>query len=89
MRFELYTSSFCGACAQTRAILSRALPLVPGARMSEHSVESEPDRAEAARIVATPTVILRSADGAEVLRATGVPTIDQVLSAAVRALDRQ
>ncbi len=89
VEFELYTSSFCAACAQTRSVLTRALSLIPGARMTEHAVESEPDLAESVRIVATPTVIVRSAAGDEVLRATGVPTVDHVLRAAVQALDRR
>ena len=37
-------------------------------------------------IDATPTVIIRDSSGAEVFRATGVPTVPQVLTAAVRAL---
>jgi hypothetical protein len=39
--------------------------------------------------MSTPTVIARSANGEEILRATGVPTVDQVLRAAVHVLDRR
>jgi hypothetical protein len=89
IKFELYTSSFCGACARTRAVVARALPLIPGARSSEHAIEAEPDRAESARITSTPTVVVRAASGEEVFRAAGVPTVDHLLRAAVQALDRQ
>lgn len=87
VEFELFSSSFCGACQQTRAVLTQANRLIEGSRVDEHMVESEPALAERRDIDATPTVIIRSAGGTEVLRATGVPTINQVLTAAVRALD--
>lgn len=89
MTFELYSTSFCGACRQTKAVLERAQTLVPGAAVREFDVAAAPDRAEAESIDATPTVIIRDAAGAEVLRASGVPSIDHVLVAAVRALDEQ
>jgi thiol-disulfide isomerase/thioredoxin len=85
--FELYSSSFCGACRQTRAVLDRAASLVAGATVREFDVAFAPDAAEAAAIETTPTVIVRGGDGREVSRAGGVPMIDQVLTAAVRALD--
>ncbi|MBO1902428.1 thioredoxin family protein [Leucobacter weissii] len=85
MEFELFSSSFCGACRQTRAVLEQAARRLPGSRISEHDVAFEPERAEGENIVATPTVIVRSPAGAEALRATGVPTIAQVLDAAARA----
>ncbi len=86
--FELFSSSFCGACTQTRAVLGEAVRLVPGTVLTEHNVASEPLLAEREEIVATPTVVIRDARGAEVLRASGVPTIDAVLSATVRARER-
>lgn len=86
--FELYSSSFCGACRQTSAVLGRAHQLVPHSAVTEHDIAREPGLAEAFGIVATPTVIVRDASGAEVSRASGVPTIDHVLVAAARVLDR-
>jgi alkyl hydroperoxide reductase subunit AhpF len=87
VEFELYSSSFCGACRQARAALDSAARLLQGATVSEHDVALESDRAEAHNIDATPTVIVRNADGAEVFRAVGIPTISQVLAVAARALD--
>lgn len=86
--FELFSSSFCGACRQTRAVLDQAQRLLPGSIVAEHDVASAPDLAHQVRIEATPTVIVRDTSGAEVVRATGVPTIDHVLVSAARALGR-
>lgn len=85
--FELFSTSFCGACRRTRAVLDRVAALVPAVTITEHDVARVPDLAEARGIEATPTVIVRDATGAEVLRASGVPTVDQLLVAAARALD--
>jgi protein-disulfide isomerase len=87
VHFELFTSSFCGACAQTRAVLETATSVIPDSRLTEHDVAFEPDLAETVDIVSTPTVIVRDGEGREVVRATGVPTMDQVLRAAVLAVD--
>jgi thiol-disulfide isomerase/thioredoxin len=87
IEFELYSSSFCGACRQTRSVLERVSRLVPNVVVNEHDVAHEPDLAERHDIQATPTVIVRAGSGAEVMRASGVPQIDQVLVAVARALD--
>lgn len=87
VQFELFSTSFCGACRTTRAVLDRAIRLIPGSSIIEHSIEAEPTLAERHEINASPTVIIRSPSGAEVLRARGVPTINQVLSAAAHALN--
>jgi thiol-disulfide isomerase/thioredoxin len=85
--FELYSASFCGACRQTRAVLDRAHELLPQVAVVEHDVAFEPDLAEERGIRATPTVIARDASGLEVMRASGVPTMDHILVAAARAMD--
>lgn len=85
--FELFSSSFCGACRQTRSVLMRAVQLLPGTTMTEHDVAREPQLAEDLSIEATPTVIVRDGRGVEVMRASGVPTVDHLLMAAARALD--
>lgn len=76
----LYSSSFCGACSGTRAVLDRAVALVPSVSLEEINVAFSPDVAEEAGITETPTVVLLDA-GTEVFRAAGVPTVDQVLTA--------
>ncbi|MFC5502007.1 thioredoxin [Lysinimonas soli] len=86
MIVDLYSSSFCAACTATRAVLERAAELVPAMELVERNVASFPDDAEAAGIRATPTAIVRDRDGAEVFRAEGVPTLDQVLVALARAV---
>lgn len=84
LTFELFSSSFCGACHHTRTNLERALAYLPGAAIVEHDIAREPELAETLDIDATPTVILRTADGAEAMRATGVPSIEHILTAATR-----
>lgn len=84
--FELYGSTFCGPCRITRRHLDSALTYLPGASIVEHDIAHEPDLAAAQGIEETPTVILRTGDGSEALRATGVPTVSHILTAAVEAV---
>lgn len=86
MELTLVSSSFCDACARTRAVLHDAARYLPDATVTEVDVASDPDTAEALDIRVTPTVIVRDAGGSEVFRAEGVPTVPQVLTAAVKAL---
>ncbi|MGM7669075.1 glutaredoxin domain-containing protein [Microbacterium sp. A93] len=86
MELTLVTSAFCGACSRTRAVLADAVRFLPDATITEIDVAQDPDAAEALYIRATPTVIVRNAAGIQVFRAEGVPTVPQVLAAAVKAL---
>ncbi|MCU1479664.1 MAG: thioredoxin [Subtercola sp.] len=86
MRVQLYSSSFCGACTSTRAVLDHAAALVNGVSVSEVNVAVHPDAAERADITATPTVIIENDAGEQVFRAEGVPTINQVLTGLALAL---
>jgi thiol-disulfide isomerase/thioredoxin len=83
----LYSSSFCGACARTRAVLGDAAGLV-GDRvvLREVNVAADPDESERRGIVATPTTVLTSEAGEELARAAGVPTAPQVLTLLARHL---
>ncbi|MFK3676629.1 glutaredoxin domain-containing protein [Microbacterium sp. NPDC090218] len=86
MELTLVSSSFCGACSRTRAVLADAVRFLPDATLTEFDVARDPDAAEALDIRSTPTVIIRDEQGTVVFRAEGVPTVPQVLAAAVRAL---
>lgn len=70
----------------TRAILAQASALVPSARIAELDVVRDADEAQRAGIRATPTVVVLTDDGAEVFRAEGVPTLNQVLVALAKAV---
>jgi protein-disulfide isomerase len=83
---DLYTSAFCEPCYLTRAVLADAARLVPAAQIVERDVVAFEAQAETDGILVTPTVIVRSADGSEVFRAQGVPTLPQVLTALARAV---
>ncbi|SDY79275.1 glutaredoxin family protein [Herbiconiux ginsengi] len=83
----LYSSSFCGACTSTRQTLDQIAPLL-GSRVEwrEVNVADAPDESEARGIVATPTIVITTPDGTERMRASGVPSPDQVLTALAAAL---
>lgn len=84
--FELFSSSFCGPCHHTRAVITQALALLPTAQFQEHNVADIPERAEALGIRSTPTIIVRDEAGNEVRRAEGVPTVNHLLVAAQQAM---
>ena len=67
VRFELFSSAFCGACHSTRSVLAQAAALVPGAVVEEHDVAFEPDYSEAHDIEATPTVNFSRVDSVLIL----------------------
>ena len=83
----LYSSSFCGACAQTRRVLEDTTGLLGGrVALREVNVAVDPEESERRDIVATPTTVLTAEDGTELARAAGVPSPDQVLSMLARHL---
>ena len=86
MELTLFTSAFCGLCMATRAVLAEAARLVPQAAVVEKDVVRYETDAEAHGIRSTPTVIVTDASGTEVFRAEGVPTLNQVLVAAAKAV---
>ncbi|TFC61201.1 thioredoxin [Cryobacterium sp. TMT2-15-1] len=86
MELTYFSSAFCEPCMQTRAVLAEVERLVPQATVRELDVVRDVAEAEADGIRITPTVIIRDAAGIEVFRATGVPTLAQVLVAAAKAL---
>ena len=86
MQLVLYTSSFCEPCAQARSVLAEVGRLVPQASVIERDVAFENVKAADDGIRLTPTVIVLDDAGTEVFRATGVPTLNQVLTAAAQAL---
>jgi hypothetical protein len=86
VQLTLFSSSFCGSCTATRSVLSRAARLIPDARLVEKDVVRFETDAEAAGIRSTPTVVVTDASGVEVFRAEGVPTLNQVLVAAAKAI---
>lgn len=84
MTVELFSSAFCGPCVSTRRVLARAAQLVPAVRVVDVDVAEQVERAEAAGVRTTPTVVVRDHAGTEVFRAEGVPTLPQVLVALAR-----
>ena len=89
LEFVLFTSSFCGACALTRERIDMVAEAVGKDRVTwrEVNVAADPARAEEEGIDVTPTVVLARPDGTELMRAGGIPTIEQVLRAIAANLD--
>jgi hypothetical protein len=86
MQLVLYTSAFCDPCIQARSVLADAARLIPQATLIERDVARENALAYDDEIRVTPTVVVLNDAGTEVFRAVGVPTLNQVLTAAAQAL---
>lgn len=70
----------------TRKVLEEVARLVPAAKIAELDVVADAGEAERAGIRSTPTVVIAGADGTEVFRAEGIPTVNQVLVALAKAV---
>ena len=86
MKLLFFSSSFCDPCIQTRSVLEQVSKLVPAAVIAELDVAVHNDEAAQAGIRSTPTVVVLDAHDAEVFRAEGVPTVNQVLVALAKAV---
>ena len=86
MQVLFFSSAFCDPCIQTRAILDQASKLLPALKIAELDVAAHAEEAERAGIRATPTVIVLDAQGTEVFRAEGAPSLEQVLVALAKTL---
>tara|TARA_R110002124_G_scaffold52930_2_gene151824 strand:+ start:614 stop:868 length:255 start_codon:yes stop_codon:yes gene_type:complete len=81
-----FSSAFCDPCATARRTLDEVARLVPAVTYAELDVARESDRAEQAGITSTPTIVIISAEGEEVFRAQGAPTLNQMLVALAKAV---
>ena len=80
-----FSSAFCAPCRATRRVLADVAGLVEGVAHVEVDAEHHLDATRALGILRTPTTVVLDATGAEITRATGAPTRDQVLSALAQA----
>ena len=85
MNVDLYTSAFCEPCMITRSVLGEAGKLVSAMNLVEHDIVKHESEAERLGIRSTPTVIISDGNGAEVFRAEGIPSLNQVLVALAKA----
>jgi len=86
VKLLFFSSSFCDPCIQTRSVLTQVEQLVPAATIVELDVAAHNDEAERAGIRSTPTIVVLDSDDAEVFRAEGAPTVNQVLVALAKAV---
>ncbi len=71
----------------TRSVLAEAGRLVSAMHLVEHDIVRDESEAERLGIRSTPTVIISGADGGEIFRAEGIPSLNQVLVALAKAAD--
>ena len=76
-----FSSAFCAPCRAARRVLGDVAAATPGVAHIEVDAEHHLDVVRRLGILRTPTTIVLSAAGAEVTRASGAPTRQQVLSA--------
>ena len=76
-----FSSAFCAPCRTTRHVLASVASAVPGVTHVEIDAEHHLDLVRELGIMRTPTTLILGPDGAERLRASGVPKRDQVLQA--------
>lgn len=81
-----FSSSFCDPCTTARRTLDEVARLVPAVTYAELDVAREAEKAEQAGITSTPTIVIVSADGEEIFRAQGAPTLNQMLVALAKAV---
>ena len=84
---DFFSSTFCEPCMITRGVLAEAGRLVPAMSLTEHDIVRDEGEAERLKIRSTPTVIVSGADGSEIFRAEGIPSLNQVLFALAKAAD--
>ena len=81
-----FSSAFCDPCTTARNTLEQVSKLVTRVDYAELDVARHSDEAERAGIVSTPTIVIVSANGDEVFRAQGAPTVNQMLVALAKAM---
>jgi protein-disulfide isomerase len=87
VRLDLYTSAFCDPCHRAREVVAEAQRLVPALEVTERDVAAHQVLAADLGITSTPTTIIYAADGSELMRASGVPTLPRLLTALAQSLD--
>lgn len=80
------SSPVCAPCRRTAELLGALAGRTPGLVHREVDVSERPDAARALGVMRTPTVVAFDRGGAELLRVSGVPRVDDLLDALSPAL---
>lgn len=75
------STTFCAPCRQTRALLADVAQRTDGLRHVELDVTDRPELADALGVRSTPTTLAVDPGGRELIRLTGVPRRDTLLTA--------
>ncbi|MBW0104246.1 thioredoxin family protein [Pseudonocardia sp. KRD291] len=79
------SSPVCAPCRQTAAVLGGLAADDPSLRHVEVDVAERAEVARALGVLRTPTTVAFDSDGTELARVSGVPRVDELLSAVDRA----
>ncbi|MET9022294.1 thioredoxin family protein [Actinopolymorpha sp. NPDC004070] len=80
-----FSTAFCAPCRATRHVLRAVAETEPGVAHVELDAESHLELVRRLDVRSTPTVLVLTADGRVVTRASGVPRRPQVVAAVERA----
>jgi thiol-disulfide isomerase/thioredoxin len=81
-----FSSAFCAPCRATRRVLTEVAAAVPGVEYVEVDAEHHLDLVRRLGVVRTPTTLVLDPSGREVVRATGAPRRQDVLTALAGAI---
>lgn len=76
-----FSTTFCAPCRHTRVLLGDLADRTPGLAHADLDLTDRPELAARMAVLRTPTTVAVSAGGAELLRVTGVPRRDELLTA--------
>lgn len=76
-----FSTTFCAPCRHTRVLLGDLAERTPGLAHADIDLTDRPELAARMAVLRTPTTVAVSSGGAELLRVTGLPRRDELLSA--------
>ena len=83
-----FSTTFCAPCRHARVLLADLAGRTPGLAHADLDLTDRPELAARMAVLRTPTTVAVGAGGAELLRVTGVPRRDELLSALREHLDQ-
>ncbi|NIJ14842.1 thiol-disulfide isomerase/thioredoxin [Saccharomonospora amisosensis] len=75
------STSYCAPCRHAKTVLSELAERTDGLRYVNLDVTDQPEVARAIGVLRTPTTVAFTAAGQELLRVSGVPKTDELLTA--------
>ena len=76
-----FSTTFCAPCRHARVLLTDLAGRTEGLRHVEFDLTSHPEVAEELRVLRTPTTLALAPDGRELLRVSGLPKREALVTA--------